>query len=51
MLTYQESSIAAHQVLVSTGILKQESKFINKLIKQKRAYNIKQLLALSNLIN
>ena len=38
MITFQISPIAARQVFISTGILKQESKSMNETIKRKRDY-------------
>ena len=36
MVTFPKSLIAARQVFMSTGILKQEKKFMNEIIKRKR---------------
>ena len=33
MVTFSKTPIAARQVFISTGILKQEKKFMNKIIK------------------
>ena len=38
ILTFQKRPIAACQVFVSTGTLKQESKFVNVIIRLKRDY-------------
>ena len=38
MVTFPKSPIAARQVFISTGILKQEKKFMNKIIKRKHDY-------------
>ena len=38
MVTLPKSPIAARQVFISTGILKQEKKFMNETIKIKRDY-------------
>ena len=35
MVTFPKSPIAARQVFISTGILKQEKKFMNEIIKRK----------------
>ena len=44
MVTFPKSLIAAREVFISTGILKQEKNFNENVI-------IKQVLAFSNLIN
>ena len=38
MVTFPKNHIAARQVFISTGIFKQEKKFMNEIIKRKRDY-------------
>ena len=48
MVTFPKSPIAARQVFISTGIYKEEKKFMNEIIKKNVI--LEKLLAFSNLI-